>query len=233
MRRYLTSLLLGVPLTLGVLLFMAALIEPDKTPRTASEPRSIVIRMPEPELQVAMQERPVPPEPEPEPLPELESMSALQPVATPALSLEPVPMITPPLDIAAVSPVKLTMPDVVPGAQEPAAFSGNVHGQQAGSMNGVAQGGGMGIGGLLMPLQRIEPTYPYRAQQAGIEGDVTLKFAVDPEGLVQNVVVVSAKPRGQFERAAIQALRKWRYQPRKGENGAITQIVTLKFRLEN
>ncbi|MFM5466134.1 TonB family protein [Aeromonas simiae] len=231
MRRYLTSLLLGVPLTLGVLLFMAALIEPDKTSRTASEPRSIVIRMAEPELQVATQERPVPPEPEP--LPELESMPALQPVATPALSLEPVPMIAPPLDIAAVSPVKLTMPDVMPGGQDPAAFSGNVHGQQAGSMNGVAQGGGIGIGGLLMPLQRIEPTYPYRAQQAGIEGDVTLKFAVDPEGQVQNVVVVSAKPRGQFERAAIQALRKWRYQPRKGENGAITQIVTLKFRLEN
>ncbi|MEW7867771.1 energy transducer TonB [Aeromonas diversa] len=231
MKRYLTSLLLGVPLTLAVLLFMATLVEPDLRPRSASESRSIVIKMQEPDLQVATQERPVPPEPEP--LPEVEPMPTMQPVSTPALSLEPVPMVAPPLDIAGVSPVTLAMPDVAPGAQDPAAFSGNFHGQQAGSPNGVAGGAGIGVGGLLTPLQRIEPTYPYRAQQAGIEGEVTLKFVVDPNGQVQDVTVVSAKPRGQFERAAMQALRKWRYQARKGETGTIAQVVTLKFRLES
>lgn len=229
MKRYLMSLLLGVPLTLAVLLFMATLVEPDLRARSASESRSIVIKMQEPDLQVATQERPVPPEPEPPP--EVEPMPTMQSVSTPAL--EPVHMVAPPLDIAGVSPVTLAMPDVAPGAQDPAAFSGNFHGQQAGSTNGVAGGAGIGVGGLLTPLQRIEPTYPYRAQQAGIEGEVTLKFVVDPNGQVQDVTVVSAKPRGQFERAAMQALRKWRYQARKGETGAIAQVVTLKFRLES
>ncbi|MBZ6074657.1 energy transducer TonB [Aeromonas schubertii] len=227
MKRYLISLLLGVPLTLAVLLFMATLVEPDLRARSASESRSIVIKMQEPDLQVATQERPVPPEPEP--LPEVEPMPTMQSVSTPAL--EPVPMVAPPLDIAGVSPVTLAMPDVAPGAQDPAAFSGNFHGQQAGSPNGVVDG--IGVSGLLTPLQRIEPIYPYRAQQAGIEGEVTLKFVVDPNGQVQDVTIVSANPRGQFERAAMQALRKWRYQARKGETGAIAQVVTLKFRLES
>lgn len=231
MKRYLTSLLLGVPLTLAVLLFMATLVEPDLRPRSASESRSIVIKMQEPDLQVATQERPVPPEPEP--LPEVEPMPTMQPVSTPALSLEPVPMVAPPLDIAGVSPVTLAMPDVAPGAQDPAAFSGNFHGQQAGSPNGVAGGAGIGVGGLLTPLQRIEPTYPYRAKQAGIEGDVVLRFVVDADGKVQDVTIVSAKPRGQFERAAMQALRKWRYQASKGETGSIPQVATFKFRLES
>lgn len=227
MKRYLTSLLLGVPLTLAVLLFMATLVEPDLRARSASESRSIVIKMQEPDLQVATQERPVPPEPEPPP--EVEPMPTMQSVSTPAL--EPVPMVAPPLDIAGVSPVTLAMPDVAHGAQDPATFSGNFHGQQAGSLNGVVDG--IGVGGLLTPLQRIEPIYPYRAQQAGIEGEVTLKFVVDPNGQVQDVTIVSANPRGQFERAAMQALRKWRYQARKGETGAIAQVVTLKFRLES
>lgn len=227
MKRYLISLLLGVPLTLAVLLFMATLVEPDLRARSASESRSIVIKMQEPDLQVATLERPVPPEPEP--LPEVEPMPTMQSVSTPAL--EPVPMVAPPLDIAGVSPVTLAMPDVAHGAQDPATFSGNFHGQQAGSPNGLVDG--IGVSGLLTPLQRIEPIYPYRAQQAGIEGEVTLKFVVDPNGQVQDVTIVSANPRGQFERAAMQALRKWRYQARKGETGAIAQIVTLKFRLES
>lgn len=227
MKRYLISLLLGVPLTLAVLLFMATLVEPDLRARSASESRSIVIKMQEPDLQVATQERPVPPEPEP--LPEVEPMPTMQSVSTPAL--EPVPMVAPPLDIAGVSPVTLAMPDVAHGAQDPATFSGNFHGQQAGSPNGLVDG--IGVSGLLTPLQRIEPIYPYRAQQAGIEGEVTLKFVVDPNGQVQDVTIVSANPRGQFERAAMQALRKWRYQARKGETGAIAQVVTLKFRLES
>lgn len=227
MKRYLISLLLGVPLTLAVLLFMATLVEPDLRARSASESRSIVIKMQEPDLQVATQERPVPPEPEP--LPEVEPMPTMQSVSTPAL--EPVPMVAPPLDIAGVSPVTLAMPDVAHGAQDPATFSGNFHGQQAGSPNGLVDG--IGVSGLLTPLQRIEPIYPYRAQQAGIEGEVTLKFVVDPNGQVQDVTIVSANPRGQFERAAMQALRKWRYQARKGKSGAIAQVVTLKFRLES
>ncbi|MGL6049161.1 MAG: energy transducer TonB, partial [Aeromonas salmonicida] len=86
---------------------------------------------------------------------------------------------------------------------------------------------------MLMPLQRIEPVYPYRAQQAGIEGAVTLRFSVDAEGRVQDVEVIEAKPKRQFERAAIQAINKWRYQPRPGAADKLVQVITLKFKLES
>ena len=95
------------------------------------------------------------------------------------------------------------------------------------------QGAGIGASDLLMPLQRVEPVYPYRAQQAGIEGSVTLRFSVDADGRVQDVEVVEAKPKRQFERAAIQAINKWRYQPRPGATDKLVQVITLKFKLES
>ena len=70
-------------------------------------------------------------------------------------------------------------------------------------------------------------------QQAGIEGSVTLRFSVDADGRVQDVEVVEAKPKRQFERAAIQAINKWRYQPRPGATDKLVQVITLKFKLES
>ena len=45
--------------------------------------------------------------------------------------------------------------------------------------------------------------------------------------------VVEAKPKRQFERAAIQAINKWRYQPRPGATDKLVQVITLKFKLES
>lgn len=220
MRHHLVSLLLGVPLTLGVLLFMAALVEPGHQP-SSPQARRILISMQEPVLEAEVRTRPQPPTPPPDTEP-MAIMSQL-----PALTPEPIPLLSPPLDLGGVSPIKLVMPDVAPSHQ--ASPGGQFHGQVA----DIPKGGASGEGDLLVPLQRSEPVYPYRAQQAGIEGEVTLTFVVDSDGQVQDVSVVSAKPRGQFERAAIRALRQWRYQARPTVSGAIPQVVTLKFRLEN
>ena len=103
----------------------------------------------------------------------------------------------------------------------------------SGSFHGQSQGAGIGVGDMLTPLQRVEPVYPYRAQQAGIEGSVTLRFSVDAEGRVQDVEVIDAKPKRQFERAAIQAVSKWRYQPRPGATDKLVQTINLKFKLES
>lgn len=218
MKWKLMSLALGLLLSLGILLFMAALVEPPKERARSSEQDPIVIRMQAEQSEVAQRERPIPPKPEP--LPEPPAALSLSPMPTPPTPV--LPSVQPSLDLVAdLSPVQVAAPGVM-AAPAPVA-AGNPHGQL----------GGVGSSDILTPLQRIEPSYPYRAQQAGIEGFVTLSFSVDAEGRVRDVTVVDAKPRRQFERAAIQAVSKWRYQPRPGASDKLPQVITLKFKLES
>lgn len=220
MKYKLMSLGLGIALSLGILLFMATLVEPPRGEKVASEQKSIVINMQNEVTEVQVRERPVPQEPEP--LPEPPAVLAATPLPMPATA--PLSPAQPSLDlVSSLSAVQVYAPGVATSTAP--VLSGNYHGQQ--------QGTGIGVGDMLMPLQRIEPVYPYRAQQAGIEGAVTLRFSVDAEGRVQDVEVVEAKPKRQFERAAIQAINKWRYQPRPGASDKLVQVITLKFKLES
>lgn len=220
MKFKLMSLGLGIALSLAILLFMATLVEPPKGEKVASEQKSIVINMQNEVTEVQVRERPVPQEPEP--LPEPPAALASTPMPLPAAA--PLPSVQPSLDlVSSLSAVQVYAPSVATSTAP--VLSGNFHGQQ--------QGAGVGAGDMLMPLQRIEPVYPYRAQQAGIEGAVTLRFSVDAEGRVQDVEVIEAKPKRQFERAAIQAINKWRYQPRPGASDKLVQVITLKFKLES
>lgn len=220
MKYKLMSLGLGIALSLGILLFMATLVEPPQGEKVASEQKPIVINMQNEVTEVQVRERPVPQEPEP--LPEPPAALASTPLPMPAAA--PLAAVEPSLDlVSSLSAVQVYAPGVATSTAP--VLSGNYHGQQ--------QGAGIGAGDMLMPQQRIEPVYPYRAQQSGIEGFVTLRFSVNAEGGVQDVEVVEAKPKRQFERAAIQAINKWRYQPRPGATDKLVQVITLKFKLES
>ncbi|MEB8285707.1 TonB family protein [Aeromonas veronii] len=220
MKYKLMSLGLGIALSLGILLFMATLVEPPRGEKVASEQKPIVINMQNEVTEVQVRERPVPQEPEP--LPEPPAALASTPLPMPAAA--PLAAVELSLDlVSSLSAVQVYAPGVATSTAP--VLSGNYHGQQ--------QGAGIGVGDMLMPLQRIEPVYPYRAQQSGIEGFVTLRFSVNAEGGVQDVEVVEAKPKRQFERAAIQAINKWRYQPRPGATDKLVQVITLKFKLES
>ncbi len=69
------------------------------------------------------------------------------------------------------------------------------------------------IDGDVQPLVRIEPDYPVRAQERGLEGFVRVGFTVTAEGTVTDVFVVETSNR-LFDRAAIRAVSRWRYNPR-------------------
>lgn len=85
-----------------------------------------------------------------------------------------------------------------------------------------------------VPLVRVDPNYPPRAKQQGIEGFVDLRFTITPVGTVSDVEVIRAKPPSIFDREAVRAVRKWRYNP-KVENGTPVsrpnQTVRLEFEL--
>jgi protein TonB len=67
------------------------------------------------------------------------------------------------------------------------------------------------------PLVRIEPQYPVRAAERGIEGTCRVQFDVTPDGTPTNVRIMRCDS-SLFERNVIRAVERWRYQP-KVEDG--------------
>lgn len=82
----------------------------------------------------------------------------------------------------------------------------------------------------IVPLVRVDPEYPPRARQQGIEGWVDLEFTISPVGTVQDAFVIGAQPPRVFDRSALRAVRKWRYNP-KTENGVAVARSNVQVRL--
>ncbi len=74
-----------------------------------------------------------------------------------------------------------------------------------GSMN-IAEGD-------YLPIVRVAPVYPARALSRGLEGYVDLSFTVTAAGTVRDPIVMFSTS-GLFERAATQAVLKFKYKPR-------------------
>ncbi len=88
--------------------------------------------------------------------------------------------------------------------------------------------------GEYLPIVKVSPIYPARAQSQGIEGWVLLKFTVTESGSVQDPVVIEAEPSGVFEDAAKRAVLKFKYKPRvvDGRPTAVQnvqQLITFKI----
>jgi protein TonB len=66
----------------------------------------------------------------------------------------------------------------------------------------------------ILPVSRIPPRYPYQATRRKIEGWVRVSFLVTDSGTVEDAVVLESEPEGMFERAALDAVRKWTFKPR-------------------
>jgi protein TonB len=80
----------------------------------------------------------------------------------------------------------------------------------------------------LTPVSRETPAYPSGALSRGVEGSVLLEYTVDARGRVVSPRVLEATPPGVFERAALRALSRWRYEP--VDTGPKLMKVRLTFR---
>jgi protein TonB len=81
-------------------------------------------------------------------------------------------------------------------------------------------------------IRYVAPVYPDAALRRGQSGDVRVRLTVDSDGRVSDVQVLSATPAGVFERAAVNAVRKWRFEPIVRNGRAIEASVTstISFR---
>ena len=76
-----------------------------------------------------------------------------------------------------------------------------------------------------------EPEYPERALAQKISGSVTVEFLVGTKGETLDVRVVASEPAGIFDRSAINAVKRWRYEPYTvdGVPQEITQRAIIRF----
>lgn len=149
----------------------------------------------------AAEAAPVPaPEPAPEPTSEPKPEPAPDP--TPEAVPEPQPQPQP-------QPAPVAEPVEAPGAE---------HGRErsvdeARGESSVVDGGPVEVGEAV-PLSRVPPGYPRRAQRRGLEGHVELEFLIRPDGSVDraSIRVLDARPRQVFEEAAEEAVGQWRFE---------------------
>ena len=73
------------------------------------------------------------------------------------------------------------------------------------------------------PLIQVMPEYPTSALRQNVRGKVVLWAVIGKDGALQNVRVVS--PPSILNSVALEAVRKWRYQPHY-ENGKAVETET-------
>ena len=78
------------------------------------------------------------------------------------------------------------------------------------------------------PISRENPEYPFEALHRGVKGSVLAEFTVDERGRVTSPRILEAQPPGVFDRAALRALSRWRYEPI--DSGPRTMKVKMTFK---
>ncbi len=83
----------------------------------------------------------------------------------------------------------------------------------------------IGIGGFAvtdgeyLPIVRVEPIYPRRAQSRGLNGSCIMTFTVNKLGLVSDPTAECTST--VFERTSLNAVAKWKFKPRVVDGEAI------------
>jgi protein TonB len=139
------------------------------------------------------------------------------------LSTEPVPEPAPDVTmrlIASEVQAHIPYPDAPPPPMEP----GPSFGAQASPRDD----------GAPRVVARTRPVYPVAARSVSAEGMVTLRVFVLPDGRVERASVLDcSRPGVGFEAAAVQAVKRWRYEPAPQATSARSATVTIDFKKED
>ncbi len=159
---------------------------------------------------------------------------------------------SPPITISAAVPAQLpavsSLPHELPAGKVSAATSKNgksVHravARAGGNSDGLrgagagAAGGGGRVAGYVPPqfLIRYKPRYPEEARARRLEGTVLLLVALDAAGHVTGTNIQRSCGHAVLDRAALTAVRSWRFDPARQDGVAIAARVEVpvRFRFE-
>ncbi len=101
---------------------------------------------------------------------------------------------------------------------------------------GARSGRGFDADGLFVrPLggYQVRPRYPESARRERIEGTTLLRARVNEHGRVEVVEVERSAGHAELDRSAVDAVRRWRFEPaRRGEDAvAVWVLIPVKFEL--
>ena len=98
----------------------------------------------------------------------------------------------------------------------------------------ASTGSGAGLTELARPLggYQTTPRYPESARRQGVEGIATLRFIVLATGRVGQIAVARSAGHVDLDRAAVEAVRTWRFDPARRGKEAVAVWVTLPVRFE-
>jgi protein TonB len=119
-------------------------------------------------------------------------------------------------------------------AEQARAAQQQVASQSAGDndgSDGAAGGAVQSTAAVLVKAARAR--YPTSAMRARQEGWVMVSFTVDPDGKTSDVRVVDSQPRHVFDRAAMDAVERYRFTPAKRNGVAVSSIKQqrIEFKL--
>jgi protein TonB len=87
----------------------------------------------------------------------------------------------------------------------------------------------------LKRVRYVAPEYPREAMLRGTEGSVRVRITVGADGEVADATIVESSPPRTFDRAAMNAVKRWRFEPLSPGPGEAAQIVlesTVVFRID-
>jgi len=85
----------------------------------------------------------------------------------------------------------------------------------------IGTGAGLTNDGEYLPIVKVAPIYPRRAQTRGISGYCIVEYTVTASGAIRDPVAVDCQPSGVFEKASLKASTKFKYKPRVVDGVAI------------
>jgi len=171
----LLSILLAIPVVVGLFMVMHSLIDRDFENPEVSNTKIADLVQPDEEIQlestVAKPDKVEDPE---EPPPEMEMMQ-----------------------------IDLNMDTDIQNSAPVATVDVNI------STTGMSSGDGE-----YLPIVKVAPIYPRRAQSRGISGYCIVEYTVTTSGAIRDPQAVDCEPAGVFEKASVKAALKFKYKPR-------------------
>jgi protein TonB len=160
----------------------------------------------------------------------------LQPETPPGMTQPNSAVPAPPAPAPATGPaagapvVAAALPEPTPAAQPTAAEQPARTPAQASPASHRAGGEPPPVVQEAKLVRRVNPDYPSAAKKDGISGFVDLEVTVSKQGNVDDVSVTQSTPPNMFDKSAVAAVRKWKYDPRFVDG--LPSTAHLKVHLE-